>query len=179
MQQHLVWNHFEFKKDCLVLSGDTFDLLARRTIIYRNEIKNVTLRFDNICNIALTNPILILDGSEIRLPTIPATGFETKVNFDRFGSHNATITYTEGISRIEFGLESPLFRDYTLLISISIIITFIIFGAKYRRAVSDLIEKYLERVPEEKRVDLKMQRFMDEVRNKSIKKIRERFKEEG
>ncbi|MFQ6020812.1 MAG: hypothetical protein ACE5J4_02225, partial [Candidatus Aenigmatarchaeota archaeon] len=162
---------FDVKKDCLILRDASFDLFRRKYTIISDDLKNVELGFDNICNIPLTNPTLYIDGSKLRLPTISSQGFEKIIDFDRFGLHNATITYTEGLSEIEFYLNRK-FDITTALITI-IILGLISLGIFLtRRYYGKLV---LPRLMERRRIEI----FKQNLKKEIIKRIKKKIKEGG
>jgi hypothetical protein len=169
---------FDIKKECIIMKGTSYDLLRKMNAIYTNELRNVTLEFDNICDVPLGNPDLYLDGALLRLSTIPLQGLETAVDFDKYGKHNATFVYTQGRSEILFYLD----RKTSLLPFAIMIIATAAVGVigfylykKYKKKKEVKEPEKLTVTPEpfkseEVRVNIK------ELKEKIEEKIKEKFK---
>jgi len=169
---------FDVKKSCMILSGASYDLSRKALILYTESLRNVTLRFKNNCEIELTDGILWLDGNEIEIGKISEEGFDLTVEFDKYGLHNATVSYTEGLSEIEFFVEPSKWEvvgvDIVLLAGILIsIIVFSIFVLKI--ALPKLKERIERKKVEAPKIEYELEMFKKELKEQIIKKLKEKL----
>lgn len=154
---------FDVLKDCLVISGPSYDLLIKRHVIYTDSLKNVTLKFKNKCDFRLTNAVLYIDGSKIDIGTVPLEGFEIPIDFNRYGRFDIKTEYNEGYSTVNFELGSIAVSDfYVFLIALitSIAVATLVFRKYYRKGL-------IYKSPEE---------FKEKLKAEIIRKLKEKLK---
>jgi len=171
---------FDIKKSCIILSGASYDLSRKKLVLYTENLRNITLKFNNKCEIELAEGILWLDGNEIEIGKISKEGFDLTIDFDKYGLHNATINYKGGKSKIEFYLEEKVeeikigLDIYTIIITISIIVILVSIGIlikKYRYKLKEISLR--PKKVEEKELEI----FKQELKREIIKRLKKKLEE--
>jgi hypothetical protein len=158
---------FEIKKDCVVLKTGSFDIFRQRKVVRVDQLKGVSLQFDNICDMSLTNPIISLNGIEIRLNTISREGFSETFDFERYGLYRANIQYKEGYSEIEFYIEGWGYDIFPIALMVALT-AFGLLGYKY--LYPTYIQPLFRKPPE-------LEEFLYDLERETIKALRRKFKQ--
>jgi len=169
---------FDVKKSCMILSETSYDLSRKMLILYTENLRNVTLRFKNDCEIELLEGILWLDGNEIEIGKISKEGFELTIDFDKYGLHNAIVSYTEGLSEIEFFVEpyKEGIAGIDILLPAGILIAVTAFSIFVLKIVLPKVKERIERRKvEAPKIEYQLEMFKKELKEQIIKKLKEKL----